>query len=105
VVVLNWLPLAALAVLGGVMLGWRVAMLFAVAIAILVFRSMRPVKEVSYARSAVEFLLVAVLGGVIGGLALGSVAAIVGTAVGFTFRLAEVPLKRARSFPIWRGDR
>jgi hypothetical protein len=36
VVVLSWLPLAALAALGGVLLGWQVPPLFAVVIAILI---------------------------------------------------------------------
>jgi hypothetical protein len=101
--VLSWLPLAALAVVGGVLLGWRVPPLFALVIAILMFRSKRPAREGSYARSAAEFLSFAVLGGVIGGLAFGGVGAIIGTAVGFVFRLAEVPLKSGRSFPVRRG--
>jgi hypothetical protein len=103
VVVLQWLPLVALAVLGGVILRWQVPALFAVVVAILMFRSKRPVKAVGYLRSAVDFVSFAVLGGVIGGLALGGVAAIIGIAVGFIFRLAEVPLTSGRSFPLRRG--
>jgi hypothetical protein len=105
VVVLHWLPLIALAVLSGVILGWRVPVLFAVVIAILTFRSKRPAKEVGYLRSVVEFVSFAALGGVIGGLALGGVATIIGIAVGFIFRLAEVPLTGGRSFPLRRGNR
>jgi hypothetical protein len=97
------LPLAALAVLGGILLGWQVPPLLAVVIAILIFRSKRPAREGSFVRSAAEFLSFAVLGGVIGGLALGGVGAIIGTAVGFLFRVAEVPLTGGRSFPVRRG--
>jgi hypothetical protein len=105
VVVLRWLPLVALAVLGGVFLGWRVPVVYAAVVAILVFRAKRPAREVGYVRSAVEFLFFAALGGVIGGLAFGGAAAIIGTAVGFIFRLAEVPLTGGRSFPVRRGKR
>ncbi|HJX48619.1 MAG TPA: hypothetical protein VJ375_12275 [Gaiellaceae bacterium] len=105
VVLLSWLPLLVLAALGRVFVGWRVPALLVLVVAILVFRSKHPAGEPGTLRSVLEFVVFAALGGVVGGLALGGVAAIIGVAFGFMLRLGEIPVTKGRSFPLRRAKR
>jgi len=93
VLILQWLPLVALAAAAGFAFGWRVPVAFAAMLTALVVRAMRrrPARR-SRVRTALDMALMTVLGGVIGGVLLGGVWALMGGVVGFTFALAEVPL-------------
>ena len=97
VLVLTYLPFVALAILGGVILGWRVVIAAMIVIGLYMVyyrRASRPPRRVTRARAAAEFVLFTLAGGVVGGVAFGPLGVIFGLALGFTARLAEVPVTR-----------
>jgi hypothetical protein len=95
----TYLPLAALAVVGGVVLGWKVPVALVAVLCFLVYRG-RAAKARGTApgrvRTLLELLAFALTGAVLGGVVAGGVGVILGFAIGFCFRLGEVPITRRR---------
>lgn len=105
IVFMTYLPLVALAVIAGVIFGWRLPAAFAVVAGLLIARARRPPVRRGRVKAAAEFVGFALLGGVIGGLALGGLGAIFGFVIGFSLRLAEVPITGVRSSHVRSGKR
>jgi hypothetical protein len=101
-----WLPAVAIAVLLGVAFGWQVPLAFALGCGFVAVIAARPERKVGEMQAAMEFIGLALLGGVVGGLLFGGLGAIFGFVLGFTARLSEVPVTRGPSFRFarrWRS--
>jgi hypothetical protein len=95
----TYLPLAALAIVGGIVLGWQVPVAFVAVLCFLVYRRRAATTRRSApgrARTLLELLAFALIGAVVGGVVASGVGAILGFAVGFCFRLGEVPITGRR---------
>ena len=100
-----WFPMVAIAVLLGVAFGWRVPVALELGFLSFLALATRAERRVGAARATVEFAGFAILGGVLGGLLLGDLGAIFGFVLGFTGRLAQVPITAGPSFRFLRRRR
>jgi hypothetical protein len=98
VTVMMWLPVLGLVALAGVIFGWRAPFVLAVALGVVFARARRLDKQVGKLRATAEFVFFAFLGAFLGEFGFGGLGAIFGFVVGFTFRLAEVPVTGGPSF-------
>jgi hypothetical protein len=105
VVFMTWFPLVALAVLLGVAFGWRMPVAFALANGFMIVMGGRPERRMGRIRAVMEFVGLALLGSVVGGLLFGGLGAIVGFVLGFVGRLSEVRITRGPSFRFARRRR
>jgi LytS/YehU family sensor histidine kinase len=98
VLCMGWLPLVALGVLAGIFFGWRVPVALALWNGVMFARRKQSSTEVGKLRATAEFVGLALLGAVVGGLLFGGIGVIVGLVLGFTMRLGEMSVTRGRSF-------
>jgi hypothetical protein len=89
VLFMMWFPFVALAVLLGVAFGWQVPVAFVLGLGLMHAVEERPKKKVGKVRAAIEYVGLALLGAVVGGLLLGGLGAIGGFVLGFGARLPE----------------
>jgi len=82
----------AVLVIVGVLFGWRIAVAVVAFYALWALRMHTAPREPGRLRSTMEFIVFALIGMALGAFAFGALGGILGFAVGFTLRLAEVPV-------------
>jgi hypothetical protein len=96
---LKYFPLVALAVVVGAAVSWKIPVALLVGFGLLLYRARRigyAPRSSAIGRTAAEFSFAALVGAIVGGLLFGGLGAIFGCAVGFTARLAEIPITLSR---------
>jgi hypothetical protein len=99
VVGMKYFPFVALAVIVGVTVSWRIPVVILLGFGFLFYRARRTgyaPRSLSIGRTVAELFLAALVGAIVGGFLFGGLGGIFGCAVGFTVRLAEIPLTRTR---------
>jgi len=99
VLLLSWLPLVALAGFAAYAISWKVPIAFAALFAVFLYRGRRSRGRVAgpgRVRTIAEVILFGLLGATFGGFLFGAFGVLIGFVLGFTMRLAEVPVVRSR---------